>query len=280
MEEQKFVAHKIMDFADKYLDGNIDLIASFPLGRLWNDPQFGCPESRRYDNDDTELMRCIYVLIFSDVWPGLSLNSLGQYEYRGETMNTYNTLFGQPPFPYKSESMTPGLDKFPCVPSELRAKAADFRFNTYGRIGNMVVLPNRQLDCISTESTINKYRGCHHVWHDFFDLFLNAFRIALVYNKYEYQRFQELIELNSDYLAPFRSETGFNHLVSGLFFDDYIGTDGEPKILSKGYFHWMKDVAPEDYFSEASRYLDFASEVINNRSIKMAEAIKIKISQI
>lgn len=280
MNEKGIIIEKIVSFADKYLDGDIDRISTFSLSKLWNDPEYGCPKSRRYDNDDTELMRCIYVLIFSDVWPGLTLDSLERYEYRGETMNTYNTLFGQPPFPYKVESMTPALDEFPNVPSELRVKAADFRFNTYGRIGNMVVLPNRQLDCISTESTINKYRGCHPLWHDFFDRFLDAFRNALLFNQYEYERFKELIDLNSEYLLPFRSEQGFSNLVTGLFFDDYIGVSGLPEITSKGYFHWMKDVNPEDYFAEASRYLDFATEVINHRSEKMTAAIKSKISQI
>lgn len=96
MNERRIITEKIISFTNKYLDGDIDRIATFSLSKLWNDPEFGCPKPRRYDNDDTELMRCIYVLIFSDVWPGLTLESLERYEYRGETMNTYNTLFGQP----------------------------------------------------------------------------------------------------------------------------------------------------------------------------------------
>lgn len=277
-DDKKLAAAKVKAFVDKYLDGDINQIAMFSLSKLWRDYEFGCLSSNRYDNDDTELMRCIYVLLFSDIWPGLTLEALQRYEYRGETMNTYNTMFGRPQFPYKLENMAPGLVRIGSIPPELLFKAANFRFKTYGRIGNMVVLPNRQLDCAQTENTINKYRGCHVVWHDYFDRFLEALRKALVNNEYDYNRFRELIELNAEYFQPFQSEDGFNSLVKGLFLTDYIGSDGLPEVLTKGYYFWQMDLTPDEYFAEAERYLDFAAAVIDRRSEKMLASLKCQFA--
>ena len=86
----------VAQFIEDYLgDADISRLATFPLGNLRNDKVYGCP-GRNFDSDDTELMRAIYCLVFGEVWEGLSMDNLGDGKLRGDTLNTYNTLFSQP----------------------------------------------------------------------------------------------------------------------------------------------------------------------------------------
>ena len=57
-------------FIEEKLGGDITQLATFPLGNLRNDDTYGCPD-RKFDSDDTELMRAIYCLAFGDVWERL-----------------------------------------------------------------------------------------------------------------------------------------------------------------------------------------------------------------
>lgn len=269
-EEKKIAASVIERFADKYLDGNIDDIVSFPLSRLYCDKEFGCPNDRRFDFDDTNLMRAIYVLIFSDFWPGLTFDSLENYAYRGDTMNTYNTMFGKPD--YSKCIMHPGLDRF--NPSnELKEKVVDFRLNRYNLIGNMVVLPNVEFE----SETINRYRGCNHT-HDFFDRFLLDFKAVLTKNPEADEKLCHLVDVNTEYLDKYFSENGFKKLTTNLFFEDYLDSNGNPEVLSKGFYYWIKGVSADEYLAEANRYIDFSIQVITNRGNLMLKAINEQLS--
>ena len=85
----------VAQFIEEKLEGDINRLATFPLGNLRNDKVYGCP-GRNFDSDDTELMKAIYCLVFGDVWENLSMGNLGDGKLRGDTLNTYNTLFSQP----------------------------------------------------------------------------------------------------------------------------------------------------------------------------------------
>ncbi len=271
MKEDKHITAEIIKaFVDKYLDGDINRLPDFQLSKLWKDDEFGCPGRERYDNDDTEIMRAIYVLVFSDVWPALSMDSLAKYRYRGDTMNTYNTLFGHPQY---GVSMHPKFDRF-SPPKELSEKVIDFLLNHCNRIGNMVVLPNIWYK----GTTINRYRGVHEMWHDFFDRFLVAFRNCLIGVEKIDADLNELIRANAEYLRHFMSADGFSLLAKSLFFEDYLDENGIPFINSKGYCFWDYSISREDYFEEVNRYIDFAKEVIKHRGQRMLEELKQQLS--
>lgn len=260
------VLSKIKAFIVKYLDGNIDNLPGFPLAKLKGDREFGCP-GRTFDPDDTEIMRLIYVSIFSDVWPELTMESLKVWDFRGDTLNTYNTMFGQP----DEHSLHPGLDKY--SPSEeLIAKVENFYTNIFPTVGNMVVLPNKR----TKDGTLNTYRGRHSKWHDFFDRFLVEFMEGLI-NSTKDEKLAILIEANKEYLSRFYDESGVNKLMERLFLTEYLDGEGKPIANSKGYFFWMGGVRNEDYLSEASRYIDFASNVIKKRGELITNALKEKL---
>lgn len=278
-EDKILAAEKVLRFAYKYLGGNLDNLLSFSLSKLWNDDEFGCPGRERYDNDDTEIMRYIYVLVFSDLWPGLTLEALSNYAFRGDTLNTYNTMFGSPYKQYNTtKSKHPGLDKFNPT-DKISKKAIEFRFSTYTHIGNMAVLPNLWLN----DTTINRYRGCNDT-HDFFDRFLIDLKHILLGNEKCDEDLLALINHNDIYFEPFRSADGFKKIVEGMFLEDYVDSDCNPIVVSKAYYFWMRkdghDVTNEEYLAEANRHLDFSTKVIENRGRKMLEKLKKELLNI
>lgn len=155
---------QLAKFADKYLDGNLDNLVTFPLTRLKGDKDFGCP-GRKFDPDDTNIARIIYTCIYDSLYHGLELEQLEEYEFRGDTLNTYNTMFGRP----DETSRHPGLDRYNPSP-ELCARVEDYEENWFSRVGNMCVWPNVPFH----KDTINTYRGKHPKWRDFTDRFLVA----------------------------------------------------------------------------------------------------------
>lgn len=258
---QEFIRSKILSFADKYLDGNLEAFISFPLTRLKGDREFGCP-GRSFDADDTEIMRYVYAAIFAEIWPGMSIENLKNGEFRGDTLNTFNTMFGQP----TQESEHPGLDKF--NPSEeLKAKVVDFHHN-YHTIGNMIVLPNLRLN----GKSINTYRGCKAQWRDFFDRFLPELKTVLVSDGGD-DTLLKLVAINHVHFALYKSTEGFNSLVDGLFLNDYLDAHSNPVISSKAYYFWKSGLSREDYSAEAIRYVDFANAVIENRGKQMISSL-------
>lgn len=259
---------KIRRFSEKYLGGDLDNLLTFSMSKTFLDNEFGSP-GRRFDCDDTEIMRSIYIVLFADVWPGLTAQSLADYTFRGETINTYNTLFGRP----NKETMHPGLDKF-SPSTELCEKVAQFR-TTYHYIGNFVVLPNLEFGC----DTINRYRGCHADWRDFFDRFFVALEAVLTEQADVDDKLKDLVETNNSALQPYFGTVGFKKLATTLLLEDYLNDDGSPFANSKGFYWWQQGVDRDEYFAEAERFIDFSTQVIKNRGQRMIAALKEALQQ-
>ena len=257
------IIQTIRDFSQKYLAGNLDNLADFRLAKLKDDKVFGCP-GRSFDPDDTEIMRCIYVTLFSEVWPGLTLETLKSGDFRGDTLNTFNTMFGRP----DALSPHPGLDRFE-TSNELRMKNATFRVH-FSQIGNMTVLPNLRVN----GKSINTYRGCHAKWRDYFDRFLFALRDILVGSDSVDAGLRELVAANDRFFAHYKGSDGFKVLVDSLYLNDYVDADYNPIVSSKGYFFWKGSLSSSDYEVEASRYIDFSNMVIAHRTSLMIERLK------
>lgn len=188
-------AELVTQFVKERLDGDIHRLAAFPLGNLRHDETFGCP-NRNFDSDDTELMRAIFCLVFDEVWENISMDNLGDGKLRGDTLNTYNTLFSQP-----------WNEKFTAIwhpDDELLAKMKTFQTTCY-TIGNMAVLPDRRIG----EWSINKHRGCHNEWHDYEDRFLEALYKVLTGAPDRDLDLEELVELNKEDFKPFYGKDGW-----------------------------------------------------------------------
>ena len=250
----------ISSFVQERLGGNISLLTSFPLGNLRDDKLYGCP-GRNFDSDDTELMRAIYCVVFGDTWENLSMGNSGDGKLRGDTLNTYNTLFSPP-----------WKERFTSIwnPDEnLVEKIKAFHVTVY-TIGNMVVLPDRRIG----EWSINKHRGCHDEWHDYEDRFLASLYKVLMKQAERDLDLEELVLLNNDDFEPFYGKEGWRRFIDGNMLEYYVDDDYQPIVSSKGYTFWRSGYTNrERFFAECHRYIEFSMMVINDRARRMTDVM-------
>ena len=250
-------------FITERLDGDIEKLANFDLKQLENDEKYGC-DNREFDCDDTNIARAIYALVYENVWPGLSYQSIVSKRYRGDTINTFATLFG-----HFDGFTIKGFDKI-AKNSELRTRVVQF-YSKYHTIGNMMVLPN----VFVGRSSLNLYRGCHPVWHDYIDRFLVELRNNLIGEPTD-EKLSTIIRANEFAFSNYQGINGFKKLIQGLYLDDYL-VDGNPQIISAGYYWWKKNLDKQSYLDEVERYISVSEKVINNRSQSIIQKIKESI---
>lgn len=254
----------ISTFVREKLDGDASRLADFPLGSLRGDDVYGCPQ-RNFDSDDTELMRAIYCVVFGDTWDGLSMENTGEGKLRGDTINTYNTLFSAPWKERFTEIWQPN--------EALVAKIKKFHETCY-TIGNMTVLPDRRIG----EWSINKHRGCHDEWHDYEDRFLAALYKVLMNQKECDPDLEELVRLNDEDFAPFYGEEGWRRFIDGNMLEYYVEKNYHPLVFSKGYTYWRGGYTNRERFlAECNRYIDFSTDVIKDRASRMIDIINLNI---
>lgn len=254
----------INSFVAEKLEGDIQRLADFPLGSLRSDKVYGCP-GRKFDSDDTELMRAIYCVAFGDTWENLSMDNLGDGRLRGDTLNTYNTLFSAPWKERFTEIWHPD--------EELAGKIKVFN-TTFHTIGNMAVLPDRRIG----EWSINKHRGCHDEWHDYEDRFLAALYKVLTRQPDRDLDLEELVQLNYKDFEPFFGEEGWRKFIDGNMLEYYVDDNYHPVIASKGYTFWRGGYTNKNrFFTECHRYIDFSTEIIKDRARRMVEKIEMSV---
>jgi hypothetical protein len=253
----------VRSFIEQKLDGDIERLEMFKLGSLFYDKTYGCP-GRKFDSDDTNLMRAIYCIVFGKTWENLSMDNSGAEKLRGDTINTFNSLFARP-----WETKDPFVEKW--NPDEaFLMKRKTFNDICY-TMGNMMILPDRRLNGWS----INTHRGCHDEWHDYEDRFLAALYKVLTNAADKDDDLQELVELNKADFLPFYGERGWKHFIEGNMLEYYVDDTFKPIISSKGYVYWRGGYTNHNrFFVECNRYIDFATAIIHDRALRMIKILK------
>lgn len=67
-----------------------------------------------------------------------------------------------------------------------------------------------------------------------------------------------------------------NNVIQGLYLEDYL-VDGNPQIISAGYYWWKKDLDKQCYLDEAVRYISVSETIINKRAQLIIQKIKEKL---
>ena len=226
------------------------------------------------DGDDTTLARIGYFLIHNDhneneyAIPGLkSFEDLGsgyKYKYRGDTINTYSTLFG---------SENKGKDKF-FIDSEERNKIDAFR-KKYQTFGNFIVFPAATVQLNPNKrkwDSINTFRGTNEHIRDFFDLSIEYF-----IDGHQFDIWKKLTE-TKDY---FNVMNNVEQFIKINFLQDYF--DKNNKVIKNKFnhphpenpYHWnYTDINETDkYRSFALNYIEEASKIIDNRAEKISKIL-------
>jgi hypothetical protein len=259
----------VNDFVSEFCGGRWELLKTFDFKDLISSGKFGCP-GRNFDCDDTNIIRAIYVLLWQDVFPDLNMDNFGYLrQYRGDTMNTFHTMFG------RELSNRPGffagLEKY--SPSdELRQKVRDFS-KFYTSLGNYLVLPN----CFASSTTLNCYRGTN-AWHDFFDRFLIELHKVLTSGSGQDETLSELVKANRFCFDNFTGQENFSNLIEALYLSDYCDGSGLPNLIFSLNYHWKNEADREQYFRDAELYLEKAASIIRRRADRMVARLKMLCS--
>ena len=256
----------VQQFVAEELGGDVEALARFDFAELEGHPLYGAPE-RVFDADDCNLSRAIFDVLYGDVFPGLSLATLGTGRaYRGDTLNTFHTLLGRPI--EGQPGRFAGLEKY--SPGERDRQRATSFHKTYHTLGNFVPLPNGSVE----RKTLNTYRGTHPVWRDAVPIFLENLRLALLGGGEADDMLARLVERNAEAFASFRGRDGLAELARRLDMDDYVDTTtGLPIGHYAPNAHFVSQ-SRADYLASVGRYLTVAPELIARRAERMLTRLR------
>ena len=265
-------------FVREKLDGDIRNFKEFDFETLKHDELFGCINPQKFDCDNTYIIRAVYVLLWSKVFPDMTdWREIGTGKcYRGDTIHTFHTIFGRPNPEHPGHFY--GIDQF-SPDNALYDRIRSFHKKVC-TLGNYVVLPNSAVKGEKSFITLNTYRGTNH-WHDYFDQFLLALEPCLVNGDKSDKTLYKLVHERNHYAFDnYKSQDGFTRLVKNLLLDDYLDADGHARNLfadvnGKVRFHWEKPQPPRElYLQGVTKYLDHAEKIIFNRADRMIEMLK------
>lgn len=234
----------LKDFISEKLDGDIENFKQYNFLLLENDKKFGrCSEfGTGFDPDDTEIARAVYYLIFSnkvhDTDLDFSFSDIGTHKkYRGDTLNTFNTLFG--------ENMERAV-KYSNNDTAFIKEVEQFKNKCYV-LGNFTMLPN----LYANGQTINLYRGNWNTYKDYFDVFLYELNKCYEDAPDKDKTLSELMKANSFYFDIVNSMELFKRY---NFLFPYFTTEGTIRDPFRSKI--------ENWDREPSRYVVFAYNYI------------------
>lgn len=258
----------IKDFTAELLGGDIANLVTFDIKQLRGNKKYGGCNGSGFDSDNTNIVRAILAVAFEDVWPDFDEDSLNSKDYRGDTMNTFNTMFG-PPMPNGGFQ---GFNIF-APKNHIFERVWQF-YHTYTTIGNFVVLPNKAVG----RYTLNTFRGTYSKWRDYFDQFLYNLRNYLVEGKSENGTFSQLMDANKGAFTAYKGKDGFISLCRKLLLDDNIDSDGNVRNFFLVVYWWNKSTAVQEYIHATCNYLDYCEPLIINRDKRIVEILKKKVN--
>lgn len=271
----------IKDFIDEILDGDIEKLRDYSFEKLENKKYIGNIK----DPDMYTISQAIYIVLWGWYY-NLNENSLGswgisnesQFPYRGDTMNSFNTVFGDNLIVAK---------KYYELSEEKVKVILEFHYN-YHKIGNFIVIPNI--------NNINKSRAIYNGLKDYFDWFLIAiykYQCNTIQNdvleKYNgldiFKRFEQKLKSNNEYAILDMIEFKEVFYLNNYFKDDIPQPfiDVPPEIRLKEY-KGRKRFIKYGYFDNSeyeklvSEYLSSANAVIEYRTGKIIEQLKTELS--
>lgn len=225
--------------------------------------------SSSYDQDDTYIARLVMYAIWKNELPELTnFDDIGtNKKYRGETINTFNTLFRQD---------CCGIDKFlDNTPEDNKLKTIIKEFKKeYTTIGNFMLFPT---DTDNNGKNINLLKMS--LSNDFADLyFMSIWKDGL----YEYV--SNMGNINKKYFEKFKD---YEYFCKVNFLTEYEN-NGKPKIVfdhatddktGKYYtpYYWWTNWRSEDwkksYKDFAKNYIKQSRVIIKNRAEKICNKL-------
>ncbi len=257
----------LIDFKDKYLDKNFNNLEKFSFWELSEDKYFG--NGLKYpDGDCTKVAYAIYYLLYSDKIEEYSTKYFADgllYKYSGDTICTFNSLFGSETFRGRVFNLLNFTDteKEKIINLKNNKYGDDF-YHIYQRIGNFYLLPKFSIKINNKYYSLNTYRGCFQ--NDYFDIFINMLVDAISNPQNVDKNFLELINTNNFFFY----NKDFN------MFCELFDLPKEFKLSNNDchYVHWiLNNENSLSYKNFALDYVEKSKELIQNRSKIMLDKL-------
>ena len=222
------------------------------------------------DYDTMNLARAIYYLLFYSKLPDLTWEDLVweiksceldkiKRKYRGETINTFNTLINEDYY----EEFFNDIDEN----HDLRDKIKIFLYKVFS-IGNFMLLPTNKGNC---SMSLNRYKGC---LGDYSDRFFN--HILNKDNKY----INELLNENRFWYNSFATNDEIEKFISDNYLEDYFNKntlkyESFAPYYRHRYFDNITNTKDKEIYADyINKYIDTVTELINNRADRMIIDLK------
>ena len=278
LKDFSFLNLKISD-RDKYLEDNYKDKVTIQRAKIYGD-YLKIIDTKEYKNhnyrngqafedyDTMNLARAIYYLLFYKKLPYLDWKDLvwesNSYElnkrkYRGETINTFNTLINENIY----KEFFDDIDNN----HELRDKIETFLYKVFS-IGNFMLLPTNTGNC---SMSLNRYKGC---LGDYSDRFFN--HILRKDNEY----INELLNINTFWYNSFASKEDIEKFIEDNYLQDYFENNTKLNYCFAPYYrHKYFDTITnkhdkEIYANYIKKYIDTVTEKIDKRAERMIADLK------
>lgn len=182
---RKKAVNLINKFLEEKLNGDIEKLKSYSFWGIRENGKGAYDNGKNYaDGDCTKLAYAIAYLIYSEKI-GETYSTpyycygFPKYNYHGDTICTFNTLFGSTKSIQERVFETLELsdtEKKAIIDESADYDGTDF-YHIYQRIGNFYLLPCKTIKIDKKCHSLNSYRGFFQ--NDFFDTFLKSLDEAL-----------------------------------------------------------------------------------------------------
>ena len=265
----------IKDFINDALDGDINNLKNNDITLLIRKISDGNKRKKYYgdinDPDMYYITQAIYIVVWGHIY-NLTFDNMGswgelQHPFRGDTMNSFNSIFGKDMLIAKRYNLDEMLMK----------KVKEYK-KLYHSIGNFIVIPNRL--------NVNSTRANYYTIQDYFDSFIGAlYQFKNPSENTEYSNF--LKELNNAFLENEEfSNISFEKYTSNFFLEDYL-KNGIPynvfnipyELREKEYIGRNKRsktmfISKNEYISMVNNYYEVAKIIIENRANNIINILK------
>lgn len=247
----------IKRFIDEKLNGDIDKLPDFVFTTLKDDKIYGDCKGFAFTVEKCNIVQVIMSVVFDDLWPGLTIDSIEHYIYTINKINRSQYLFGANIL----DTFFKGLQKF--NPSKELHERCVKVYYLLERIGNMWILPKG----IDVDKDTAHYHGYADLYlQDLYNVIADKLSRANALKGQVYGAREQMGHLQGD--------EGFKNFAKGLFLDDYLDENGIPTDVLPHVWSMMNGLTKEEYFNAVEAYCSFMERFVEKRGKLITEKLK------
>ncbi|WP_296687195.1 DUF6994 family protein [Treponema sp. UBA3813] len=278
---KKNAINLLKDFIHDYLNDDIEKLKDFSFWGIAGNSKYDGTSSgiddKNFDGDRTNIIYAIDFLLYGNgrlsedfLIPNYPYRTTLYCNYTGETINTFNTLFGKE---IKKRNEVAKIfpqdiwEKIIDAKQKNNPFAKDF-FHIYQRLGNFMLLPSKT----KSRKSINSYRGFFNEhWKDYFDIFLDNLKLK------SDDFLNQLVDKNKFFFK----EKSFDDFLNVFYLQGKDFSYKNFKLGKEHFAHWeLTKENSREYVNFANAYIEKASELIEARSKILVNELVERFSEL